>query len=163
MESDQHILPGLRTVELVCEVTISGTPERAKLLRAWVPFPATGRYQRVIEPTMESPTSYRPVIHYDSLYNTPVLYLEADGPSFPKELKLGYSVRVERGRVEREELKAGAMEPEEAVRARFAADLAQGSGPNAGHQRRGSPVPPVSPANGRRARADQGRRPRRRR
>jgi transglutaminase-like putative cysteine protease len=66
MESDQHILPGLRTVELTCEVTISGTPERAKGLRAWVPFPVTGRYQRVIEPTMESPTSYRPVIHYDA-------------------------------------------------------------------------------------------------
>jgi transglutaminase-like putative cysteine protease len=131
MESDQHILPGLRTVELTCEVTISGTPERAKGLRAWVPFPVTGRYQRVIEPTMESPTSYRPVIHYDARYNTPMLYLGADGPELPKELKMTYTVRVERGRVERDELKAGAMESEEVVRERFAADLVQGSGASA--------------------------------
>ena len=131
MESDQHILPGLRTVELTCEVTISGTPEQAKVLRAWVPFPVTGRYQRVMEPTMESPSSYRPVIHYDAQYNTPILYVEADGPSLPKELKVRYSVRVERGRVERDELKAGPMEPEAVVRERYAADLAQGSGTNA--------------------------------
>lgn len=131
MESDQHILPGLRTVELTCEVTISGTPEQAKVLRAWVPFPVTGRYQRVMEPTMESPSSYRPVIHYDAQYNTPILYVEADGPSLPQELKVRYSVRVERGRVERDELKAGPMEPEAVVRERYAADLAQGSGTNA--------------------------------
>jgi len=131
MESDQHILPGVRTVELVCDVTISGTPERAKVLRAWVPFPVIEQHQRVVEPIMESPTSYRPVIHYDARYNTPNLYVEGDGPGIPKELKVRYTVRVERGRVERDELKAGPMEPEAVVRERYAADLAVGSGTSA--------------------------------
>ena len=127
---EQHILPGVRTMELGCELAISGIPERAKQLRAWVPFPVAGRYQRVIEPTVESPSSYRPVIHYDAQYDTPMMYLSADGPPLPSELKLVYSVRVERGMVEPNELKAGPMEPDNVLQRLFATDLALGSGPS---------------------------------
>jgi len=126
--SGEHILPESRTVELVCDVAISGIGEKTKEVRAWVPFPAASRYQRVIEPALESPSSYRPVIHYDTRYDTPMMYLSAEGPLLPKELNVRYSVRVQRGRMERQEMKIGPVEPDNVIQGLFATDLAVGSG-----------------------------------
>ena len=119
----QHVLPESRLVELVCTVTVSDIPEKTKEVRLWIPFPTSSRHQRLIEPTIQSPASYRPMIRYDVRYDTPVLFISAEAP-LPKSFDVNYALRVERVRIEHEDMRTNPVEPDNQLRDHLAAELA---------------------------------------
>jgi len=119
----QHILPESRLVELVCAVTVSDIPEKTKEVRLWMPFPTSSRHQRLVEPTIQSPASYRPMIRYDAHYGAPVLFVSAEAP-LPKSFDVEYALRVERVRVEHQDMTTNATGPDNQLQERLAADLA---------------------------------------
>ena len=118
----RHVLPGTRVVELTCEVSVSGIPTDAKQARVWIPFPTAGQYQKQIEPSIETPGSYRPVVRYDERYGVPVLYVSGDAP-LPAAFSVSYSMRVERSVLDHHDVAVAPPEPEDVIRKRFAADL----------------------------------------
>lgn len=121
-DTGQHVLPENRLVELVCKVTVSDIPRKTKEVRLWVPFPTGGRYQRLIDPSIESPASYRPMIRYDERYGTPVLFVLAEAP-LPKSFDVEYTLRVERMKMAPHGVngvKPAAVEPDNVVRERLA-------------------------------------------
>ena len=119
----QHVLPESRLVELVCTVTVSDIPEKTKEVRLWIPFPTNSRHQRLVEPTIQSPASYRPMIRYDARYGTPVLFVSAEAP-LPKSFDVEYALRVERVRVQHQDMTTDPTEPDNQLQERLAADLA---------------------------------------
>ena len=127
----RHVLPGTRVVELTCEVAVSGIPTDAKQVRVWIPFPTAGQYQKQIEPSIETPASYRPVVRYDERYGVPALYVSGEAP-LPPTFSVSYSTRVERSVLDHHDVTVGAGEPEEVIRKRFAGDLTPQTGVDTG-------------------------------
>lgn len=119
----QHILPENRLVELVLKVRVHDIPEKTKEVRLWVPFPVGSRHQRLIEPSIQSPASYRPMIRHDVRYGTPVLFISAEAP-LPNAFDVEYVLRLQRLRIDDRAMTPGAAEPDNAVREQLAGDLA---------------------------------------
>ena len=119
----QHILPESRLVELTCRVTVRDIPEETKEVRLWVPFPVASRYQRLIEPSIQSPASYRPMVRYDARYGTAMLFVSAEAP-LPKTFDVEYVLHVQRRRIDDAGMKPGPVEPDNVIRQHLAADLA---------------------------------------
>ena len=128
-----HVLPDKRLVEVTADILISDIPDKAKKAQVWVPAPIASSAQTVMEPIIESPARFRPIIRMDSNYNTPSIFLLADwpiqreneeeGPTLPKEIRIRYTAQVERVRVNSAETKPGAMMGGEELKKQFATDL----------------------------------------
>lgn len=130
-----HVLPETRRVEVDAQIVVSDLPAKAKRVQIWVPFPAGSRAQAVLEPIIESPAAYRPIIRLDANYDSPSIFLIVDEPlqgkaegsvvPLPKEVRLRYTVQVERRRINDAERKPG--DPDsigtKTLRKEFAADL----------------------------------------
>ena len=132
-----HVLPETRLVELDVRVVLSDISEKAKRVQVWVPTPGASAAQTIMEPIIESPAAYRPIIRLDQVYNSPSIFLIVDEPlqqeytdktpPLPKKVRLGYTLQVERRRVSAIPSKPGPeyspMVPPEEFRKQFASDL----------------------------------------
>ena len=132
-EIGTHVLPDRRLVELSGEIVVSDIPSKAKKVQIWVPTPMASTGQQVMEPIIESPAAYRPIIRQDLVYSTPSLFLivdqplqrEAEGEAalLPKEVRMRFTVQVERSRVNDAQKAPSSPMGDEAMRKEFAADL----------------------------------------
>lgn len=127
-----HVLPDKRLVEVSADILVSGIPDKAKKVQVWVPTPMGSAAQTVMEPIVETPASYRPIIRMDSNYNSPSIFLLADwpiqrdedtGPTLPKEIRIRCTAQVERVRVNDARKQPGEVMGEEALKKQFATDL----------------------------------------
>ena len=138
-EIGSHVLPETRRVELDVRVVLNDISDKAKRVQIWVPTPGASTAQTIMEPIIESPVAYRPILRLDQVYNSPSIFLIIDEPlqqeytdkmhPLPKEVRLGYTMQVERRRVSAVPSKPGqeyspmVMVAPEEFRKQFAADL----------------------------------------
>jgi hypothetical protein len=132
-EIGAHVLPDKRLVEFSGDILVSGIPEKAKKVQVWIPAPMGSTAQQVMEPIIESPASYRPIIRMDQNYNSPSIFVLADWPiqkeadlegaMMPKEIRIRYTAQVERTRVNDAQKKPAEAMGEEALKKQFEADL----------------------------------------
>ena len=120
----QHALPETRTVEMTCELTVDDVAKDIKEVRVWMPFPASGSYQRVTDPQFSHPTSYRPLVNYDERYGSRLLYVSAEAP-LPTQFKMTWTAQIERSGVDHHAATTGEPMSDDAIREKFAPDLEQ--------------------------------------
>jgi hypothetical protein len=117
-----HALPGTRTVELTCTVTVKDIPQDGKRVTVWIPFPKGNEDQRLLDAKILSPASYPPEVRHDSKYFYPVLIVRGEMP-LPPQFNVSYTARVKRTEIDQHRISIGAPESDNAVRRRFAVEL----------------------------------------